>query len=40
MNKFIVGFGIAPQEYVINGVMWLSRDFKSPTTKNPKRILC
>lgn len=23
MNKFIVGFGAAPQEYVINGVRYL-----------------
>lgn len=37
MNKFIVGFGAAPQEYVINGVRYLVESrFQKPNYKEPK----
>lgn len=37
MNKFIVGFGAAPQEYVINGVRYLVESkFQNPNYKEPK----
>ena len=41
MNKFIVGFGTAPQEYVINGVRYVveSRFQKSDYKKPNKNIL-
>ena len=41
MNKFIVGFGAAPQEYVINGVRYVveSRFQKSDYKKPNKNIL-
>ena len=37
MNKFIVGFGTAPQEYVINGVRYLVESrFQKPNYKEPQ----
>ena len=37
MNKFIVGFGTAPQEYVINGVRYLVESrFQKPNYKESK----
>ena len=37
MNKFIVGFGAAPQEYVINGVRYLVEPrFQKPNYKDSK----
>ena len=37
MNKFIVGFGTAPQEYVINGVRYLVESrFQKPDYKKPR----
>ncbi len=37
MNKFIVGFGAAPQEYVINGVRYLVESrFQKPNYKESK----
>ena len=37
MDKFIVGFGAAPQEYVINGVRYLVESkFQNPNYKEPK----
>lgn len=41
MNKFIVGFGATPQEYVINGVRYVveSRFQKSDYKKPNKNIL-
>ncbi len=37
MNKFIVGFGAAPQEYVINGVRYVVESrFQKPNYKEPK----
>lgn len=37
MNKFIVGFGIAPQEYVINGVRYVVESkFQNLNYKEPK----
>ena len=37
MNKFIVGFGTAPQEYVINGVRYLVEPrFQKPNYKEPQ----
>ena len=41
MNKFIVGFGAAPQEYVINGVRYVveSKFQKSDYKKPNKNIL-
>ena len=37
MYKFIVGFGAAPQEYVINGVRYLVESrFQKPNYKEPK----
>ena len=38
MNKFIVGFGIAPQEYVINGVRYVVESkFQNPDYKKPNK---
>ena len=41
MNKFIVGFGTAPQEYVVNGVRYVvePRFQKSDYKKPNKNIL-
>lgn len=37
MNKFIVGFGAAPQEYVVNGVRYVVESrFQKPNYKEPK----
>ena len=37
MNKFIVGFGAAPQEYVINSVRYVVESkFQKPNYKEPK----
>ena len=37
MNKFIVGFGSAPHEYVINGVRYLVESrFQKPNYKESK----
>lgn len=37
MNKFIVGFGATPQEYVINGVRYVIESrFQKPNYKEPK----
>ncbi len=37
MNKFIVDFGAAPQEYVINGVRYVVESrFQNPNYKEPK----
>ena len=37
MNKFIVGFGTAPQDYVINGVRYLVESrFQKPNYKESK----
>ena len=37
MDKFIVGFGAAPQEYVINGVRYLVEPgFQKPNYKDSK----
>ena len=37
MNKFIVGFGAAPQEYVINGVRYVIESrFQKPNYKEPE----
>lgn len=38
MNKFIVGFGAAPQEYVINGVKYVVESrFQKPDYKKPNK---
>ena len=38
MNKFIVGFGAAPQEYVINGVRYVVESkFQNPDYKKPNK---
>ena len=38
MNKFIVGFGTAPQEYVINGVRYVVESrFQKPDYKKPNK---
>lgn len=38
MNKFIVGFGAAPQEYVINGVRYVVESrFQKPDYKKPNK---
>ena len=38
MNKFIVGFGTAPQEYVINGVKYVVESrFQKPDYKKPNK---
>ena len=37
MNKFIVGFGATPQEYVINSVRYVvESSFQKPNYKEPK----
>lgn len=37
MNKFIVGFGVAPQEYVVNGVRYVVESrFQKPNYKKPR----
>ena len=37
MNKFIVGFGNAPREYVINGVRYVVESrFQKPDYKKPR----
>lgn len=37
MNKFIVGFGATPQEYVINGVRYeVESRFQKPDYKKPR----
>lgn len=37
MNKFFVGFGAAPQEYVINSVRYVVESkFQNPNYKEPK----
>ena len=37
MNKFIVGFGAAPQEYAINGVRYVVESkFQKPNYKEPE----
>ena len=38
MNKFIVGFGAAPQEYVINSVRYVVESkFQNPDYKKPNK---
>lgn len=38
MNKFIVGFGATPQEYVINGVRYVVESkFQKPDYKKPNK---
>lgn len=38
MNKFIVGFGAAPQEYVINGVRYVVESrFQKTDYKKPRK---
>ena len=38
MNKFIVGFGTAQQEYVINGVRYVVESkFQKPNYKKPNK---
>ena len=41
MDKFIVGFGSAPHEYVINGVRYVVESrFQKPDYKKPKEKPC
>lgn len=41
MDKFIVGFGSTPREYVINGVRYVVESrFQKPDYKNPRETPC